>query len=202
MNAKQLALSTGARIDRAVAFLDGSLQSIKRLFFFDPSPHSPVNTLDVNAKGAAGSANTLVVNTFNGYRDQNSFVFLTLLLFRRPSDVSGFIVAIFIQPVNGVPSTRHGADIGKESRKVFNPWLKNRNSPPAIRIPLANFGVEAPLLHPRPAPIFWAARVPSSVSMLSNFFHGFVHKRAAKRCNPLFCEATAGFRLPISEFSR
>jgi len=202
MTPKQLAIATGARIDRATASFDDSLQSIKRLFFFNPSPHSPINTLDVNSKGAAGSADTLIPNTFNGYRDQNSFVFLALLLLRCPSDVSRFIVAIFIQSVNGIPSTRHGANIGKEGGKVFNPWLKNRNPSPAIRIPLANFGIEAPLLHPRPAPVFWAARVPSSVSMLSNLFHSLFNKRAAKRCDPLLCETAAGLRLPISEFSR
>ena len=201
MKAADLATATGARIDRAAAWLVGAFQALEYVFFWHSPPHPLIDTRGVNAKGTACRSNTGVINSINGDRNQNTFVLLALLLLRCPTHISGLVVPMFIKTVNGVAISRHSPHIRKKSREVLNPWSKNSDSFSAIRRPSRGLGVEASLLHARPASVFWAAGISRCMAMFSHFIHSLINKRATKGFNPFFAKASARFGLAVSEFA-
>ena len=82
----------------------------------------------------------------------------TLLFDRSPSDIAGFVVAIWVRiAIHGERGRRALADVGKKVFKAIQPALANLNSSPTIILVFFILRISASLNHRRPHAVLWRA---------------------------------------------
>ena len=126
--------------------------------------------------------NKPMTDAFNLHKDSAALIALLLFL-RRPSAVFGAVTEIVVNAIKGIQRAWLGPHVcGKLSKRI--PLGANADTAPAIRIPLPEIGVVAPVPHRR----------PSGVKRVGYFeWQGLVSYMTRRQCSMALCHEQGGY---------